>query len=299
MEKFKKTLTKLLFPPVAVIITLIPISVGLLIYAFTATNANTAVVYFSYVLSAYTLTVICAKSPAIFEKIKNFRHENKYLCLYFTDAHLRVKISLYASTAFNALYAMLQLFSGFRNNSVWFYALAGYYILLAVMRFFLLRDTLKTTPGRDKKREFIRYRFCGIMLLLMHTTLSVIVFYIVRQNKGFEYHYIHTIAMAAFTFTVTTMAIINVFKYRRFESPVFSAAKSISLASALVSMLSLETAMLTAFGSENDALFRRNITAATGAAVCTFVLGMAIYMIINSTKQLSKISKENNIHEKQ
>lgn len=292
MEQFKRILTKILFPHIAVVVILVPFATAMLIYAFAVEGADPVVVYGSYFLSAYALTILCARSPVIFRKLKTVKTENKYINRYLTDAHLRVEISLYGTVAMNTLYAAMQLVSGFYFRSVWFYALAGYYVLLAVMRFFLLRDTRNSVPGEDQLAEFLRYRFCGILLLLMNVTLAVIVFFIVRQNRGFQYHYIHTIAMAAYTFASMAMAIINVVKYRRYESPLMSAAKAISLASALVSLLSLETAMLTAFGEGDDPVFRQIMTACTGTAVCLFVLAMAIYMIIRSTKEIKQIKKE-------
>lgn len=292
MEQFKKILLKLLFPHKAVIILSVPIAAVLLIYAFAYENANIAVSYIAYVFSAYALTIVCVKAPVLLKKMKEAKKRNKYITLYQSDAQLRVKISLYSSVAFNILYALLQLFSGFHFHSIWFYALAGYYTLLAVMRFFLLKDARKIVAGENKFYEYLLYRLCGVLLLLMNLTLGVIVFYIVWQNRGFEYHYIHTITMAAYTFTAMTLAILNVIKYRRYESPLMSAARVSSLASALVSILSLETAMLTAFGEPGTDSFRQLMTAMTGAAVCILVLSMAIYMIIHSTKEIKKLKKE-------
>ncbi len=292
MDTFKKILLKLLFPHKAVVILSVPIAAALLVYAFAFENANIVVSYIAYVFSAYTLTIVCAKAPVLFMKLKEARNRNKYITLYRSDAQLRVKISLYSSVTLNILYALLQLFSGFHFHSIWFYALAGYYTLLAVMRFFLLKDARKIVAGENKFYEYLLYRLCGILLLLMNLTLGVIVFYIVWQNRGFEYHYIHTITMAAYTFTATALAVINVIKYRRFESPLMSAARVISLASALVSILSLETAMLTAFGKPGSESFRQLMTAITGSAVCLLILAMAIYMIIHSTKEIKKLKKE-------
>lgn len=292
MERFKKILWKLLFPHKAIVILSVPIATALLIYAFAYENANVVISYFSYVFSAYTLTIVCAKAPILFRKIKAAKSRNKYITLYQSDAQLRVKISLYSSVTLNILYALLQLFSGFHFHSIWFYALAGYYTLLAVMRFFLLKDTRRLIAVENKFYEFLLYRLCGILLLLMNLTLGVIVFYIVWQNKGFEYHYIHTIAMAAYTFTSMTLAIINVIKYRRYESPIMSAAMVISLAAALVSILSLETAMITAFGEPGNDSFRQIMTAITGAAVCLIVLALATYMLIHSTREIKKLKKE-------
>ena len=66
-----------------------------------------------------------------------------------------------------------------------------------------------------------------------------------------------------------------------------SAAKVINLTAAVVSMLSLETAMLAQFG-EDDVKFRQIMTSATGVGVCVIVLGMAVFMIAKSTKILKK-----------
>lgn len=60
---------------------------------------------------------------------------------------------------------------------------------------------------------------------------------------------------------------------------------------ALVSMLSLETAMLAQFGGD-DVIFRRIMTSATGAGVCIIVLGMAFFMIVKSTKVLKNINQD-------
>ena len=67
-----------------------------------------------------------------------------------------------------------------------------------------------------------------------------------------------------------------------------SAAKVINLTAALVSMLSLETAMLTRFGAADDPMFRKAMTASTGAGISILVLGMAIFMIVRSTRRLKQ-----------
>jgi hypothetical protein len=82
-------------------------------------------------------------------------------------------------------------------------------------------------------------------------------------------------------------AIINVVKFRKLGSPILSAAMIVNLTAAMVSMLSLETAMLAEFGSD-EPIFRRYMTGASGGVVCTFVLGMAIYMIVRSTRYIKQ-----------
>ena len=82
-------------------------------------------------------------------------------------------------------------------------------------------------------------------------------------------------------------ALYNVVKYRKYKSPVMSAAKAVNLAAALVSMLALEAAMPAQLSDEQDASgLNQAMTAATRGAFCIFILGMGTFMLINSTKQL-------------
>ena len=77
-------------------------------------------------------------------------------------------------------------------------------------------------------QELKKYRACGIIFLIMNLTLALIIFFMVYWNRTFHHHEITTIALAAYTFTSLTFAIINIFKYRRLGSPVYSASKAIS-----------------------------------------------------------------------
>lgn len=144
--------------------------------------------------------------------------------------------------------------------------------------------------GANRGSELRRYRLCGIILMLLNISLTGIVILVVLTNEGFQYAGYLIYVMAMYVFYNVTIAAINVVKYRKYHSPLMSAAKVICLASALVSMLSLETAMLAQFGGTDSAQesFRQIMTACTGAGVCIIILGMAIYMIAHATKELKK-----------
>ncbi len=287
---------KALHPPAAVTAVLVPLAGALLIGVFVRGAAHTPLAFAAYLLSAYALAVVCARLPGLVRRVRAFRQQNRYLRRYFEDPALRVRLSLYCSLGLNTLYALMQAWAGFINRSVWYYALCGYYLLLGAMRFSLLRHTRRPPAGPALHAELTRYRRIGWMLLGMHSLFSAIVFYIVRRNHGFSHSYVLTIAMAAYTFYALTMAIIQLIKYRKYNSPVLSAARAVSLAAALVSMLSLETSMLAAFGGEHDPLFRQRITGTTGTAVGILILAMAVYMIVHATRQLRHLKEEASEH---
>ena len=122
------------------------------------------------------------------------------------------------------------------------------------MRAMLARYVHRRTVGENISAEFQRYRACGIILLLMNQALVGIIVYMVTQDRGFSYPGLMIYAMAMYAFYITITAAINVVKYRKHGSPVMSAAKVVSLTAALVSMLSLETAMLSQFGDGEQEL---------------------------------------------
>ena len=141
--------------------------------------------------------------------------------------------------------------------------------------------------------ELVRYRTCGWVFLLMNLALALIIFFMVYFNRTFEHHMITAIAMAAYTFTAFTVSIVNVVKYRKYNSPVFSASKAISFAAACVSMLTLASTMLTTFGDGTMGSIEQKIMLGSiGFAVSAVVVAMAITMIVQGTKKLKKINSE-------
>ena len=284
---WKKIGKALLFPHVAIMILLLPVATLLLVGSMVFVGTETVIAYISYVLAAYTLTVWCVRIPRLVRLIKTFKDENKYARLLQDDTRLRVNLSLYGSLAWNTLYGLFQLWLGFVHHTFWFYSLGAYYICLAVMRFFLLLHTRKYAPGERMRNELLKYRACGWVFLIMNLALTLIVFFMLYWNRTFEHHMITAIAMAAYTFTSFTVAIVNVVRYRKYNSPVFSASKAISFAAACVSMLTLTSTMLTAFNDGSmDALTQKLMLGGTGLSVSGVVVFMAAYMIVTGTKKL-------------
>lgn len=300
MERFKHILTKLFcLPPLATVLIALPSFV--FVFYVLAMDIDGAAAYVSYALSAYSMVITatgftrivqCVRggidNHSIVKKIKSHPVGGRFL----SDVVFRAEVSLYRGFFINLLYIVMKMFSGIRYRSTWFIALSIYYILLAVMRFLLLWHVNRKDIGMDLPAEWRRYRLCGIVLLLMNQALIGIVVFIVHQNRGYNYPGILIYAMAAYTFYITITAIVKLVKFRKIEAPVLSAAKAINLVAATVSMLSLTTAMLSQFGGD-DNHFRKIMTGSVGAGVCVLVSGMAVLMIVRSTKQLKKIQLNN------
>ncbi len=286
---WKKLGKALLFPHVAIMILLVPIATMLLVGSMLFLGTDSPIAIGSYVLAAYTLTVWCFRTPRLIRFFKVFKSENKFARRWENDPRLRVNIALYGSLAWNALYGIFQLWLGCYHRTFWFCSLGAYYICLGVMRFFLLRHTRKYAPGEQMQSELKKYRACGWVFLVMNLALALIIFFMVYWNRTFQHHMITAIAMAAYTFVALTAAIVNVVKYKKYNSPVFSASKAISLAAALVSMLTLESTMLTTFSDGTmSVLTQKLMLGATGGVISAAVVCMAVWMIVESTKKLKQ-----------
>lgn len=295
MERVKKVLKKVFFlPPLPTVLIAVPSFV--FVFVMLGTGKDQSVLsYAAYGLSAYamiiTVTGISGVVRALRQGVDNLSLIKKIRSIpvgerYFSDVKFRSEIALYRGLLINLLYVAMKLFAGVRYHSLWFGALAAYYMCLSAMRFLLLHHVRKKPIGQEYRSELKRYRLCAVFLLAMNLALSGIVALVVVQNRGFTYPGYLIYVMAMYAFYITIAAVIHVIRFRRYNSPVLSAAKAVNLTAALVSMLSLETAMLSQFGGSDDPAFRRIMTAVTGFAVCVFVLGMAVYMIVRSTRQL-------------
>ena len=288
MDVLKKIGKKLLYPHILIIVMLLPISLTLMIWSMIILGESHFISIIGYILSAYTMTVICFRIPDIIKLIKYIKNENKYIVRYRTDTHLRIKINLIGTFLINFAYAIFQFFIGLYHDSFWFYSMFAYYLFLAITRFYLMKHTLKFEPNEKPKDELKKYVFSGWMMLVLNMALSVMIFFMVYWNKTFKHHQITTIALAAYTFISFTIAIVNFIRYRKYKSPLFNAAKSISLTSASVSIITLETTMLTSFGSDMDLSTRKLFLGLTGAAVSLFVLTLAIIMIAKGTRMYKR-----------
>lgn len=293
---WKKIGLNLLYPHLAVIICLLPISVAFLILSLVYLGTESILAILSYLLAFYVLLVICFRVPRMIVFFKTLKHENKYIKKWFSDVRLRMNVSLYGSLVWNVAFAIFQLGLGFYHKSFWFYSMFAYYVMLGVMRFFLVKHTRKYEANEEKEIEIKKYIVSGYLLLAMNLALAVIVFFIVYFNKTFNHHMITTIAMAAYTFVTFTFAIINLVKYKKYKSPVYSAAKSITLIAGAVSMLTLETTMLTTFGTNEGPLFNQIMLSCTGLAVIGFAITMAVIMIVKGNRSLKELKLENTLN---
>lgn len=299
MNKWKKVLWKLLFPNKIIIFFLVNISAALLLYAFLGENCPEGLAYVSYAISAYALTVVCARMPEVVKRLKGFLHGNKYTGTYLREKELRLKISMYRGLIINIAFAIFKVVVGMMYQSKWLFAVAGYHTILSAMRFIMVRREQGRGKVETDEEKWIHglqgYRVCGWFMLLLNIAISVIVAIVVVDNQAIDYPGFMIYAIAAFTFYCLTMAIINMVKYRRRANPIYSALKRIEMAKALVSIFTLQVAMITQFGGQG--FDYRIANGATGLGVCLLINTMAAFMLAGVRNDYRE-SENNKLREK-
>ena len=277
----KEKVKKVLFPHAFLIFILFNVSlVGLILIFINGLEAH-PIAYLMYVISFYALVLVCVRIPGIVKWWKRKLHENKYTDMYLTDKDLRMRISMYRGLLITFIFAGFKIILGFVYDSSWFFAMAGYNVILSIMRFILVRQSQqkRLSEYEARKRDLQSYRVCGWLVMVLNIAVSVIMFMVIVQKQEIRYNMIVTIGLAAFTFYCFTMAIINMVKYRDRKNPIYAAVKRIDMVKAIVSIFTLQVAMLTVFNGQGESLDSNLMNTLTGVAVTIAINTIGALMI--------------------
>lgn len=291
MKNVLAVLDKLLHPPKWGLLTLPPIVFAALTYVLLKGQKSSTLTYMIYCMSAYCLTIWILPLPRLFRKAKaNTMHRltgTVFGGKYIGYLAFRGSVSIYQGMMVNFLYVVFRIFIGLRYASVWFITIAIYYLLLGVMRLSLILSY----RNRNVKSELRCYRRTAWLLFLLNIPMGGMIVLMVLTDSGYSYPGYVIYLSALYTFYTVILAIVNLVKFRKLGSPILSAAKVLNFVAALMSLLGLQTAMISQFSTEGEA-FRRMMNAITGGGVWFAVILTAVYMLLHSRKMKEMKSYE-------
>ena len=204
------------------------------------------------------------------------------------DIDFRIKLFLCISFLFNVSYSIFLLIVGNVYSSKWFLVMSAYYGLLSAVRLFIL---IQTKTEKNLRSKILSMQTSGFFVLLINLVVSTMMF-ILSNNKNFVvYHEITVIALATYSFSALTVAIISSIKHLKQNNYLYSCTKLISLISASVSMVTLTNTMLSTFGKDNLSL-RSIVLPHFSGVVAIFIIVCAILMICKANLDLGKIRNE-------
>ena len=247
-----------------------------------------AAIFFGY--SCYTAVIYAgAMKRGIIKLLKG----NDFTRELLESFDFRTVIGGLLSFGASILYGVFNGVIGILSKSIWYGSLAAYYILLTLIRGGILLRHKKSKRTKDSRLKRTKtYLNSGILLLILNIALSVAIAQMIFEGMGFIYNGIMIYVSALYAFIKIGLAIYNFIRAHRQEDILIEGVRNISLIDGAVSILALQTAMLTAFSDgELDYSLMNTLT---GIAVSAVAYTVAVFTVIKGAKIIKKIKTENN-----
>ena len=244
--------------------------------------------YFLYAISAWCLTALFVKLPASVRKAQDWLFRHPKLTGLLKNEELHFKLGLYFEQFLNFAYGIFKITSGVMLGSAWIGCDGIYNMAQSIIQLFQI---LRRKYAKAPVQQWNAYRFCGLLILLMHLTLIGLVFQMVNWNRAEEHGEIMIITTALFAFYKLISGFISIAKDRKHLRPVDSSIRMLNLAQAIFAIFSLQASMFHTFGAGENWEHLLNII--TGCSVCLLIVSMGIYMIRRSNRELRTLREEN------
>ena len=186
---------------------------------------------------------------------------------------LKIAKNPYISLIINFAYAIGNCALGFVAQSWWFVTVGAYYTVLAITRFSVLEIQRKANGDYDA--AFFARKITGILLVVLSFCIVGVNILSAVKDRGTAFHEIIMIAIATYTFSKITIAIIGMVSAKRTPSSVVKTLRNISLADACVSVYTMQRSMLVSFpGMEAAEIRLLNILTGTAVWITVLILGI-------------------------
>ena len=245
--------------------------------------------YILYGLSAYGLTALCIKLLAAARMEKAWLKNHPKMEGLLKNKELHFKLKLYFEQFINFAYGIFKIISGVIVGSAWIGADGIYNFVQALIQLFQILRRKK--PGM-MKNQWKSYRLCGFLILLMHLTLTGIVFQMVNWHRVEESGEIMIIATAAFAFYKFISAFVDLAKDRKHKHPIDSSVRMLEFSQAIFAIFSLQAGLLHTFGTGESWEHLLNLT--VGCVVCLLTAAMGIYMIRRANREMNTLQEKKN-----
>ncbi len=306
MKKAKMILYRLIHPAKWILYIFSPVSFAALIFIFATNQEDSFAAYPIFVLSAYSLTILIAALPSLAGRLiqvkVNFCNHSRLIekisstafgSLYLNDHLFRSSINIYQGMAVNFAYMLFRFVAAVQYHSVWFFSMAVYYLVLCMMKAYLVFG-YRHRKQKDQAYEIRCYRRTAGMLFLLNIPMGGMIILMIQTDSGFTYPGYLIYLSALYTFYMMILSVINLIKFRKMGSPIISAAKVLNFVSALMSVLGLQTAMISRFSFEGEE-YRKMMNTITGTVVFATVMVTVIVMFIRSSKSKKEVEADEKI----
>lgn len=200
----------------------------------------------------------------------------------FNDYYKSTIITAVISMITALLFALFNGLIGIISDAPWNLYISVYYLLLIIVRMETLifeKKAYKNNNNEIRKKAYIA-SFC-ILMVLNIALIGPIVLMIKNLRPG-NIGMILSIAMAAYSFTSITIAIINAKKSIKHDNLLVKQNRIIDLISALVSILILQHTLIVVNGDYTQDLVIMSVF--TSAAIWAFIVFITIFSFVKNIK---------------
>ena len=245
----------------------------------------------------YTIFIIVVFFVRTFKKLLKEADKHAFTRQLHKSYEFRSMFFAVCTFVSNVGYTVFLAAMALRSKSLWFGALAAYYILLTSARGGVILQNVRDEQ-RFKEDAFAlqrakagTYRYCGGMMIALTLAMATSVVHTMivgigdsRLPKWAVYLF------AGYALYRVIMSVINYARATARDDLAVRAVKYINLATALVSVFSLQTAIFKAFFAGYDPIV---FNAISGFSVCfiMFVLGVYIVSFSSVVRRQIKVQK--------
>jgi hypothetical protein len=301
----KKIWKNLIHPPKILLFIVYFITICLVILSILLLNIDFSdlisnIVYvFTAIAFGYSIYTLIHFSKQIKQAIIQFLNKYTFTRKFINDYGFRITISTNISFAINASYAIFEGVMAIIGKSIWYASLSAYHSILGFMRYSAIKKDRKIFKSYhsniDEIEKWKTYRNIGIEFLIITPALGVSIGQMILSNKYHVYAGLLIYVVSTYTFYKIIIAICNIIKVQKYCQPIWQSLKNINLADAAVSILSLQVALIATFSSDSKML---TMNIVTGSVVSLGVIAIGLFMIVNSTKKIKLLKKQEEMNSK-
>lgn len=231
----------------------------------------------------------------LFEKIK----ASPVAVRYREDREFRTVVRALFSSATTAAVGVYDLvlaaFAGL--DGIWLDTLGIYCCVLSVARIAVLCahrvGVMRKEEGvRKKRRDAGNYLFGGALLVFITLAYSGVIVLVTAKGYHYTYRGNMVYVMALYAFYKVISATVRAVRGKKFSDHTTQTFRNIDFADGVVSIVALQTALLSAFSSAEEEAFALTMNAAVGGVAGVLLLALGSYMIVRGARLLSALKYE-------
>lgn len=271
----------------ALVLVLTAVSAGGLVWVLLSGKAEHPLAYGIYCLSFYSLVTLLVLLPGLVKGTLRRLHENPLTERLLSDRELQFRLELYGEQILNLGYGLFKCAGALVYADPWMGTDGFYNLTQGVIQ---LVQILRRRKNLSIKEQWKSYRLCGWLVFVMHLSTTGIAFLMIREHMSEEYPGFMIFATAAFAFYKLINTFVDVARDRKHTAPIDSSVRLMDFSQSLFNLFSLQVALLHVFGG--DFAYTGLMNTLTGTAVSLLMVGLGVYMLRRSKRELKKITDQ-------